>query len=320
MDTVESTAVVVTEQSPVLPAVLDFAPVMSVAEMGRMYAQFKEFVASQMEEGIDYGVIPGARKPFLWKPGAEKLAFWFGLGIEFEHKAGECTPGYTAHTYLCKLISLRSGAVKAMCEGAANSAEPRFAKTAEKQALKDLRALDNDIKKRAQKRALVGAALHATGGSGYFDSGSAQHDDEDDAANGHSAAAPETKLCTLHNTKMYRKTGQDGKSWYSHKLPDGKWCNGPRENKPDESAKPQPAAPTQAARSVPSFDNKGDQLAWIQAQVKALQWPPAKLNEYVKANWMRSGLSQMAQGEIDDFCQRLIAEGQSPIFEEDANA
>jgi phage recombination protein Bet len=65
-----------------------------------------------------------------------------------------------------------------------------------------------------------------------------------------------------------------------------------------------------ATRSVPTFATKGDQLTWIEAQRKALQWPPEKLLGYVKANWMRTTVSAMPQNELDELCGRLIAEAQ----------
>lgn len=43
-----------------------------------------DYAFSQMEEGVDYGTEEGIDKPFLKKPGAERLALVFGLQIEFE--------------------------------------------------------------------------------------------------------------------------------------------------------------------------------------------------------------------------------------------
>ena len=35
----------------------------------------------------------------------------------------------------------------------------------------------------------------------------------------------ETKLCPIHQAEM-KKFEKNGKSWFSHKLDDGSWCNG----------------------------------------------------------------------------------------------
>lgn len=43
-----------------------------------------EYAFAKMEPGVDYGTVPGIPKPFLKKPGAERLAQVFGLRIEFE--------------------------------------------------------------------------------------------------------------------------------------------------------------------------------------------------------------------------------------------
>ena len=35
----------------------------------------------------------------------------------------------------------------------------------------------------------------------------------------------EVRMCPIHQCEM-RRYEKDGKSWYSHKLEDGKWCRG----------------------------------------------------------------------------------------------
>ena len=264
-------------------AILDVSPVLSLAEVGNMFSEFETFVKSQMKEDQDYGLIPGARRPNLWKPGAEKLAFWHGLGIQNDHVAGEVSPTYVSHTYNCRLVSMRSGQLKATCEGSANSSEPRFAKTADKQGIKDMRALDNDIRKRAIKRAMVGAVLFATAGSGYFDSSSAEHD-EDENGNGHTAQ-PQTKTCTIHNVSM-RKFEKEGRTWYSHRTQDGKWCNGPKEE-------------AQAAAQPLSFPaDKPGRLNAIIAAAASRGFTSGDVQKFVKDTFQRGGLNLCSDDEL----------------------
>jgi len=60
-------------------------PVMTVQEAVRRRDQMVQFVQEIMEEGRDFGVIPGTGdKPTLFKPGAEKLTTFFGLTKRFE--------------------------------------------------------------------------------------------------------------------------------------------------------------------------------------------------------------------------------------------
>lgn len=56
-------------------------PVVSVTEAASGYQQMVEFIKSVLRSGVDYGVVPGTDKPVLLKPGAEKLARFFGLSI-----------------------------------------------------------------------------------------------------------------------------------------------------------------------------------------------------------------------------------------------
>jgi len=38
-------------------------------------------------------------------------------------------------------------------------------------------------------------------------------------------ASREQGWCAIHNVSM-KQTTKDGRSWYSHKVPDGRWCKG----------------------------------------------------------------------------------------------
>lgn len=55
------------------------APVATIEEAGTRYEEFQRFVKGQLKKDTDFGVIPGVDKPTLLKPGAEKLATFFGL-------------------------------------------------------------------------------------------------------------------------------------------------------------------------------------------------------------------------------------------------
>lgn len=59
-------------------------PVMELAGAISRYRAIIDFTRQIMKEGIDYGTIPGTEKPTLMKPGAEKLANFFGLTPVFE--------------------------------------------------------------------------------------------------------------------------------------------------------------------------------------------------------------------------------------------
>ncbi len=48
----------------------------AMAQTASHYKVMVAFVKAQMQKDIDYGVIPGTKKPTLLKPGAEKLDFF----------------------------------------------------------------------------------------------------------------------------------------------------------------------------------------------------------------------------------------------------
>lgn len=61
------------------------SPAMELVEMQKEMAEIKKFISSQLVEDTDYGIIPGTgNKKTLFKPGAEKMANFFGLREEFE--------------------------------------------------------------------------------------------------------------------------------------------------------------------------------------------------------------------------------------------
>ena len=55
-----------------------------IAQTANHYKVMVAFVKAQMQKDIDYGVIPGTRKPTLLKPGAEKLLRLFNLRPHLE--------------------------------------------------------------------------------------------------------------------------------------------------------------------------------------------------------------------------------------------
>lgn len=71
----------VQEPAKVTPWTPNF--VVSFAEAATRKEQKREFFLKIMQEGQHYGVIPGAKKPSLWKPGAELLLSNMGLRAEF---------------------------------------------------------------------------------------------------------------------------------------------------------------------------------------------------------------------------------------------
>lgn len=156
--------------------------------LDRLQAQRKllrEFVASQLREGVDYGVIPGTQKSSLYKPGSEKLAQLFGLGVKvvLSDRLIEREGNFAMFTYRAEVYPLRSpDLIIATCEGSCNSQEKKYAARRTKNGVMENTPITdvlNTLIKMAQKRAYVGAVILATGASDFF---TQDIDDAQDAA------------------------------------------------------------------------------------------------------------------------------------------
>lgn len=139
----------------------------------------KEAVSKCLVEGIDndFAVVPGTQKKALLKPGSEKLMKLFGLGVRFKltEKEFDRIENFAMFSYEAEVYHLKSGLVLATCEGTANSWEKKYKEKAMyrggvKVGMEPVPVCDilNTLKKMAQKRAMVGAVIIATGASDYF--------------------------------------------------------------------------------------------------------------------------------------------------------
>jgi len=136
-----------------------------------------------MKEGVHYGIIPGTKKPSLWKPGAEKLCRAFKLAPQFETTSRDdpnrtiswrkwnynerkeiegTTMGYIEYDSRCTLVHIPTGEVWVKNVSAScNNFESKY---------RSLNPYDvkNTLEKMSEKRALVAAVLIGTGASDIF--------------------------------------------------------------------------------------------------------------------------------------------------------
>ena len=115
---------------------------------------FQELVKTQLQEGRDYGAIPGAGdRKVLLKPGAEKITVLLGLRSKFEivGKVEDFEAGFFAYMVRCSLVAANGETITEGL-GQANTKEKKYAK-------QDPYTLANTVLKMARKRALVDAAL-----------------------------------------------------------------------------------------------------------------------------------------------------------------
>ena len=155
----------VVEHQPFNPLAID--------EMVGKINYLEQFKQKVLKQDSDYGIIPGTKKPTLYKAGAEKLAFAFNLNAsyeivskieepfrewEFDSSNGKKKArGYFKYTILCKVYNKTTG-------------EFWSSQLADCDSLERGRELSpsNTIMKMAEKRAYVGAVLNATYTSDRF--------------------------------------------------------------------------------------------------------------------------------------------------------
>jgi len=100
---------------------------MPIEQAQNWYNDFVAFSKSIMKKDLDYGEIPGTGKPSLYKAGAEKLRFVYGLGTEMEcvEKTVDIDRPFIRYVYRCT-VSTKQGQVLAQCEGSCNSLEAKY--------------------------------------------------------------------------------------------------------------------------------------------------------------------------------------------------
>lgn len=161
---------------------------------------FEAVVKAVLISGEDYGYTPGIEEPFLKQAGAQKLCSWFNISVDpsCQSPHEDWDKGIFGYRYKVRLW--HAGNVIAACEAFCSNREEEFAfdwieapppqskdEEVAIQATNQARwrkvfgewvwmqriALDpyervNQVMKRSQKRALVGAVLIYFAASGYF--------------------------------------------------------------------------------------------------------------------------------------------------------
>jgi hypothetical protein len=115
------------------PGSLMLMPVMSIQQAVERYGELAGFVSKLMKVDIDFGAIPGAGdKKTLLKPGAEKLATFFGLTKRFilvektEDWMGAEHNGEPFFNYLYRCALYSGDILIAESDASANSFESKY--------------------------------------------------------------------------------------------------------------------------------------------------------------------------------------------------
>lgn len=121
-----------------------------------------------LKRDVDFGVIPKTKKPSLYKAGAEKIAFAYGLMQRYfiESKIEEIGDDSAFFYYLvrCDLVKMLPTGQEIIFTSSYGSANTREKRNGFNGAYDSA----NSTLKMAQKRALVSAAISICGGSDLF--------------------------------------------------------------------------------------------------------------------------------------------------------
>lgn len=113
-------------------ATSDFMPIFDITRAVQRRDILVEFTKRIMNDGLDFGTVPGSSKKSLLKPGAEKLCTFFGLVPGFvitqetEDWTGEQHMGEPFFYYRYKCRLLRNGQVIGEGEGSCNTWESKY--------------------------------------------------------------------------------------------------------------------------------------------------------------------------------------------------
>ena len=84
-------------------------------------------IKSVMKEDMRYGVIPGTKKPTLFKPGAEKLMMTFRLAPEYDELIGSVEEeNFISYKIECRLRNTTTGQIVGTGRGTCNSREKKY--------------------------------------------------------------------------------------------------------------------------------------------------------------------------------------------------
>jgi len=144
-----------------LSVVPEFA--ITLNEARERIALLQSFVREMMVPEVDFGLIPGCKKPSLYKSGAEKLTDIFGLSKTFEiiNRVEDWDKKIFHYEVKAVLVNKRTGMVEAEGLGSCCSKEKKY-------QYQDAYNIINTIIKMAKKRAFIDAVLSATRSSGIF--------------------------------------------------------------------------------------------------------------------------------------------------------
>jgi hypothetical protein len=99
---------------------------MSISSLIGQVKLIQEVMEKVMVKDEHYGIIPGTKKPTLYKPGAEKLSLTFRLDPDYEIIREVRDKDFIAYTIKCNLTHIPTGQSIASGIGSCNSRESKY--------------------------------------------------------------------------------------------------------------------------------------------------------------------------------------------------
>ena len=99
---------------------------MSIERLKTHVSMVQKVMKEVMQKDEHYGVIPGCKKPSLWKPGAEKLSLTFRLAPSYTWTETDMTNGHKNFVTKCILTHISSHDVYAEGLGSCSTMESKY--------------------------------------------------------------------------------------------------------------------------------------------------------------------------------------------------
>ncbi len=118
---------------PATPA-LAVTPQAEAADLVARLDVIRDAMQSAMQDGIDYGCIPGVKKPTLLKPGAEKLGVLFQLDVQIVNEKTWGPDDHLTVSALATVYHAPTGNRLGYGEGLCSTREKKYAKRKQERA------------------------------------------------------------------------------------------------------------------------------------------------------------------------------------------
>ncbi len=100
--------------------------ILDVSQVGAQVNAVHDLMKRVMKKDEDYGIIPGCKKPSLYKPGAEKLGVMFRLAPSYDIRSEDLPGGHREVFVTCILTHINSGRIMGQGAGSCSTLESKY--------------------------------------------------------------------------------------------------------------------------------------------------------------------------------------------------